>query len=202
MSSSSSGRCACRRTRSLCIFVIDLERSADAPGGAANAFFPGEMARYWRELYVSEELSGKKLLLEMDGAYMNAEVSINDMQIDHHPYGYTPWRFDLTPYVRDGYNLISVDVQSRQPSTHWYSGGGIFREVKLLVGDKICINPWDLFITTPKVSKTSAVHITAQIENAYADNKCVAVEVSIAPKGKPGHSSQRIRVSSEGQRKD
>lgn len=164
-------------------FILDIERTPDAVSGGSNAFYPGEMARYWRNLHIDESLAGKKLLLDVDGSYMNTEVRINGMMTEHHPYGYTPWQFDLTPYVKSGDNLLRVDVQSRQPSSRWYSGGGIFRAVGLLVGGKICVNPWDLFVTTPEVGPVSTVHVSAQIENAYEADKDVSVTVAICPRG-------------------
>ncbi len=164
-------------------FMISLERTPDALGGGSNAFFPGDMAKYWRALDVDESLLGKKLLLCLDGSYMNTEVRLNGLVTEHHPYGYTPWQFDITPFVQPGENIIRVEVQSRQPSTRWYSGGGIFREVTLLVGGKAYVNPWDLFVTTPEVGASSKVRVAAEITSDFESEAEAKATIVLSEKG-------------------
>ncbi len=138
-------------------FIINMHRSPDAPGGPANGFFGDGQGIYEKDLEIPEEWTGKRVVLDIDGAYMNAEIYLNQELISQHPYGYTPWLVDLTGHVKAGVNRLRIVVQSRQPSSRWYAGGGLYRAVSLWVGEETGILPWDLFVTTPEVSGDRAL---------------------------------------------
>ena len=46
--------------------------------------------------------AGQSREVEFEGVYMNAEVSINRQLVALHPYGYTSFIVDLTPYLKYG----------------------------------------------------------------------------------------------------
>lgn len=140
-------------------FIIGKQRSADAPGAHSNGYFGNGQGVYRKTLDVPDDWKEKTILLDVDGAYMNMEVSLNKEVLAIHPNGYIPYQVDLTPALRfDGRkNRLKILTQSRQPSTRWYSGGGLYRDVCLWVGNPVHIRPWDVFITTPKVYKDRAV---------------------------------------------
>lgn len=58
-------------------FIISKPRKADALGGAGNGYFGDGEGVYRKELVLPKEWEGKRVLLDVDGAYMNAEVSVN-----------------------------------------------------------------------------------------------------------------------------
>ena len=63
---------------------------------------------------------------------MLAQVWINGTELGTHVYGYTPFEWDITEYLyKDGKeNVVDVKVDnSAQPSSRWYSGSGITRNV-------------------------------------------------------------------------
>ncbi len=138
-------------------FIVDTQRKRDALGGAPNGYFGDGQGVYEKELEIPEAWADKRLVLDLDGAYMNTEVILNGEVIALHPYGYTPFLVDLTPHARVGKNSLKIKVQSRQPSTRWYSGGGLYRGVSLWTGEKTGILPWDLFVQTPEVTPERAV---------------------------------------------
>ncbi|MDO4292915.1 MAG: glycoside hydrolase family 2 TIM barrel-domain containing protein [Eubacteriales bacterium] len=73
----------------------------------------------------------ERLFLQFDGVYMLAQVWINGVYLGRHVYGYTPFSWDITELVRAGEEntvLVKVD-NSAQPSSRWYSGSGITRDV-------------------------------------------------------------------------
>lgn len=138
-------------------FIINKPRSADAEGGPANAYFQSGEGVYKKVFHAPEEWAGRSVILDIDGAYMNAEVELNGEVLALHPYGYTPFLVDLTESLKiNGSNKLKIITQSRQPSTRWYSGGGIYREVNLWLGGEVFVKPWDVFVTTPVVSESSA----------------------------------------------
>lgn len=139
-------------------YIITKPRDAKAAGGAANAYFSEGEGVYRKNFFVDDEWKDKRILLDLDGAYMNTEIVLNGEVLGLHPYGYTPYQVDLTKYIKyDGQeNCLKIITQSRQPSTRWYSGGGIYRGIALWVGGKICVKSWDIFIRTEEIKNDYA----------------------------------------------
>ncbi|MCL1820295.1 MAG: DUF4982 domain-containing protein [Oscillospiraceae bacterium] len=148
-------------------FIINMPRTPDAAGGASTGFFPGERATYTKNFDVPEDWSGKSVLLDIDGAYMSAEVTLNGEALGVHPYGYTPWQLDLDNSIIHGEpNELEIVTRCVQPNSRWYSGGGLYREVNLWVGAACHIRPWDIFVTTPEVTANRAVvRVSATLTN-------------------------------------
>jgi beta-galactosidase len=144
-------------------YVIDLPRAEDSPGGAANGYFPQAAGRYVKVFDLPEAWAGQNVLLELDGAGQNTEIFLNGERIGYHPYAYTAYLSDMTNALLPGRNDLIILTQSRQPSTRWYSGGGIFRQAAIHTGGGAYIKPWGIFITTPAVGADSA-RVRAEIE--------------------------------------
>lgn len=160
-------------------FIIKKPRKADAAGGPANGYFGEGQGNYKLELDAPAEWQGKTVLLDVDGAYMNAEVMLNSQLLSIHPYGYTPFLTDLTPALRfdSKKNNLRVTTQSRQPSSRWYSGGGLYRSVGLWVGEPIHIRPWDVFVTTKEANAENAtVQMKVTVTNTTGQEKQAVVK--------------------------
>ena len=101
--------------------------------------------------------TGGKVLFECDGAMSYAHVWINGHFVGGWPYGYTRFRLDLTPYLnRDGMNVLAIRCHNVVDSSRWYTGGGLYRNCRLLVLPEDHVIPGSVRITTPEVSKSSA----------------------------------------------
>src|SRR5882757_6040733 len=44
--------------------------------------------------------SVKRVVLQFDGVYMNADVYVNGRHVGNHPYGYTSFYYDITPELK------------------------------------------------------------------------------------------------------
>ncbi len=151
-------------------YSIEMKRSPDAPGGASNGFFEGGVGTYLK--YFTFE-SGVHTVLDIDGAYMCTSVTLNGRQLTMHPHGYTPLLVDLTPYIFDGkLNKLQICTNALQCSTRWYSGAGLYRDVFLWQSENhesgLRMEPWDVFVTTPTLSKISVRYkISADKETPF-----------------------------------
>src|ERR1017187_781061 len=117
-------------------------------------------SRWYRKHFTLSSLDkGKHVSVRFDGVYMNADLWINGQLLGNHPYGYTSFEFDLTPYLKPAgeENVIAVRVRNEGKNTRWYSGSGIFRHTWLTVTEPIHVPTWGVFVTTPEVSKEKAV---------------------------------------------
>ena len=142
------------------------ETNPATPGGGA---LPGGVGWYRKKFTLSEQDSGKLFFIDFDGIYRNSKVWINGHLLGERPYGYISFRYELTPYLNYGekLNLIAIKVDnSEQPNSRWYSGSGIYRNVWLIKTEKIYVDHWGTFITTPVVTEESAVlHISTILIN-------------------------------------
>jgi len=142
------------------------EKSPTTTSGGALA---GGIGWYRKVFTIPETSKGKKIFIDFDGVYMNSEVWINGQYLSKRPYGYSSFRYELTPYLKFGAekNLIAVKVNNApQPNSRWYSGSGIYRNVWLITTDKIFVDHWGTVITTPIITeKVSTAHIETSIKN-------------------------------------
>ncbi len=162
---------------------IEGEFSADNPAGVSGGALPGGMAWYRKTFILPESDKGKIISIEFDGVYMNSEVWINGEYLGKRPNGYISFSYDMTPYLKFGNekNIIAVKVDnSKQPNSRWYSGSGIYRNVWLVKTNKVHVDHWGTFITTPIVSKDAAiVNIKTQIRNADHEQKSIKLITTV-----------------------
>lgn len=138
-------------------YSVTMPRDPHTAGGASNGFFQTGNGYYQKEITFDE--TPRHYILDIDGAYMCTTVRCNEYQMVMHPHGYAPILVDLTPRIRFGEkNLLRIATYAHQPSTRWYSGAGIYRDVFLWEGGEIRIEPWDKFVYTPTLETVQAAY--------------------------------------------
>lgn len=141
--------------------------------GGAMGFLPGGIGWYRKVFSIPKNYNGKKVVIEFDGIYHQSDVYINGKHLGFHPYGYTGFEYDLTPYLNYGrQNTIAVRVDhSNSPSSRWYSGSGIYRHVWLKITNPVHVATWGTYITTPNITESSAeIKIATTIKNNSSHN--------------------------------
>ncbi len=74
-----------------------------------------------------------KVFLEFDGVMWNSRIYINGKQAGQNHFGYKSFSVDITDFVNFGEeNLIAVYAEVRENSGRWYSGAGIYRNIRLV----------------------------------------------------------------------
>ena len=157
---------------------IEGEFSKDHPATPGGGALPGGIGWYRKSFFVPESEKEKLFFIDFDGIYRNSEVWINGNYLGKRPYGYISFRYELTPYLKFGdKNVIAVKVDnSQQPNSRWYSGSGIYRNVWLTKTNKIYVDHWGTFITTPSVNENFAkVSIQIKVRNVF--DKAVPIKV-------------------------
>ncbi|MFN8208614.1 MAG: glycoside hydrolase family 2 TIM barrel-domain containing protein [Bacteroidales bacterium] len=141
--------------------------SKKSPGGPSTGHVMGGTAWYKKVFRTGKEWNDKLITILFDGVYQRSEVWLNGHYLGFHPYGYTPFSYDLTPYLKaKGENILLVRVQNPGKNSRWYSGSGIYRNVSLRVTGLLHFTENSLFITTPSVSSEKAsVHLNAEVSN-------------------------------------
>jgi len=151
---------------------IELDPTAGPGTSAGTGFLQGGLGFYRKQFALPHREAGERISIEFDGVYMNSEIYVNGQLVGTHPYGYTGFAFDISGVVHtDGTpNLVAVKVQNRLPSSRWYSGSGIYRNVRLVVTEPVHVARWGTFVTTPEVATTIAdgyadVHVATDVVN-------------------------------------
>jgi beta-galactosidase len=140
------------------------ENPATPEGGA----LPGGIGWYRKMFMVPATAKGKLMYIDFDGVYQKSDVWINGHHLGFRPNGYISFRYELTPFLNfGGKNVIAVKVDnSVQPNSRWYSGSGIYRNVWLVTTNKLAIDHWGTYVTTPEVNTTSAtVNLKTIVKN-------------------------------------
>ena len=132
------------------------------PSGAGGGALPGGIGWY-RKRFSLDKI--EKVFLEFDGVYMNSTVYVNGQKAGFRPYGYSSFEYDITPYVREGENIVAVRVDnSDQPNSRWYSGCGIYRHVWLTKTSPIHVKHWGVFADALVVKGKGKLNIEVTLE--------------------------------------
>ena len=101
---------------------------------------------YKRTFQIPEGFKGHAELL-FDGAMAEPTVYVNGKRAGYWPYGYNAFRVDATPFIKEGENQMTVDLQNLEESSRWYPGAGLYRPVTLiLTPTKSYLEDWSFFI--------------------------------------------------------
>lgn len=158
--------------------------AADLPSRGAGGNAPTGIVWYRKALTFPDGTieSNKRIFVDFDGIMQNSDVWINGVHLGHRPYGYVSFQYELTDHLKArGPNILAVRADtSQQPASRWYSGGGIYRHVRLKIMNPVHIENWGTFVTTPKVSESAAtVNVRSTIIN-QSDASCdVSLVVNI-----------------------
>ena len=129
----------------------------------------------------------KEVTLLFDGAMSEARVYVNGKEACFWPFGYNSFHCNVTPFLnKDGKkNTLAVRLENRPQSSRWYPGAGLYRNVHLIVTDKIHVPVWGTQITTPHVDKDFAsIHLQTKIENAGEKTQLRIETEILSPDGK------------------
>ena len=124
-------------------------------------------------------LDGRRHILFFDGAMSEAKVSVMGQQVCFWPYGYNSFWCDVTDYLKEGKNEVTVMLENRPESSRWYPGAGLFRKVRHITVPRIHIPVWGTYITTPHVAEDYAsVTVRTRVEG-MEDGSAVTVRTVI-----------------------
>jgi beta-galactosidase len=150
-------------------------------GEGCTAYLPGGLGWYRKHFEIKAD-PDDKVFIHFDGVYNNSQYWINGEYLGEHPYGYSPFYFDLTPYLsEDGNNVLAVKVdRTRYADSRWYSGSGIYRNVEIIKTKKLYIPVWGVFVTTPDVQKSEAgIRVSVQVKNEYDEDREFTLQTRI-----------------------
>ena len=149
---------------------------------------------YYRyQLTPSADMKGKRILLDFGGIMYTGDVFLNGKRIGGTDYGYVGFEIDITNELKwDAANELAVVADTREPNnSRWYTGGGLFRDVKLIATSKdLYFARHPLYITT---RENRFVNISAEFTN-YTKAKAIDMNVKVmAPNGQVVYEGKSTR---------
>jgi beta-galactosidase len=159
--------------------------STKSPGGMSTGYFLGGTGWYRKHFSISQDETNKLIWINFDGVYMDCDVWLNGQHIGNHPYGYTPFNFEISRYLKKSGedNVLAVRVRNAGQNSRWYSGSGIYRHVELIETDSVHIIPWGVYITTSRPSaETATALVVTTVENSTHNDVAVKLTTRIFDK--------------------
>ena len=166
--------------------VQNNERQASVKTGRTGGLPYVGVGWYRTRFIVPVADRDQRVTLLFDGAMSEARVFVNGKEACFWPFGYNSFHCDVTDLLNreTGMNILAVRLENRPESSRWYSGAGLYRNVHLIVTEKVHVPVWGTYITTPHVSEQFAsVRLRARVENAGESD--IRIETSIySPDGR------------------
>ncbi len=152
---------------------------------AESGNLPGGTGWYRKMFSMPAEFANKSVILNFDGAYKDTWVYVNGTLVGENHYGYNSFSFDISEYLTcngQAANFIAVKVQNQLPSSRWYSGSGIYRDVTLTIVDKLHVDLYGTYVTTPNLESSNGADgtVNAKVTLVNGDtSKSVTVKAEI-----------------------
>ncbi len=170
----------------------------------SSGYLVGGIGWYRKSFIVKAEDKGKIAYLQFDGIYMNSDVWLNGKHLGFHPYGYTPFNYNITSFLNPAGqpNVVAVRVKNEGLNSRWYSGSGINRHVWLKLVNPVHIDvSGGIYVTTPSANENSAdVKIITTLTNSGEKTESIVLRTELSdPSGKVAATSDSQSMVISGQ---
>jgi len=163
---------------------------------------------YEREVQIPAAWQGRRVFIRFEAASEVATVYLNGQPIGEHKGSFTAFCFELTPFLKYGQaNELRVRVDNSVTrliaplAGDFNVDGGIYRPVRLITTDPVCVTPLDyaspgVFLTTTSISEPAAqVEIKTEVSNGLTKDATAEVFTEIKDAGGQTVASNRTTVA-------
>jgi beta-galactosidase len=157
---------------------FQIEQPWDKLASRGRGFKAMGIGWYRKTFKADVSWKGKQIMLDFEGIMLHGEVWVNGKKIGGTAYGYLGFEADIANIIKyDDVNVVAVRSSTGENgNSRWYTGGGLFRDVHLIVKDSISIARHGIFITTPNISNQNA-EVSIQVEVEGIKNKEYKLEI-------------------------
>lgn len=155
-----------------------IEQPWTKKGSSMRGYKPLGIGWYRKTFKADPAWKGKKVLLDFEGIMYLGDVWLNGKPIGSTEYGYLGFESDITSLLDyDKENVVAVRASTgKSRGSRWYTGGGLYRDVHLVVKSPVSVARHGVFVTTPVVSEQKA-NVNVQVELEGIKNKQYNVEI-------------------------
>ncbi|MDX9847930.1 MAG: beta-galactosidase GalA [Tenuifilaceae bacterium] len=123
---------------------------------------------YRKRFNIPQEDFGRKISIQLEGAFRDASVWVNGFYLGTEPSGYASTSYDLTDYLNYGNeNVIAVRVDASIEEGWYYEGAGIYRHVWLNKTNRLHVAEHGTFITSEITDNHADLTIRTTLQNQY-----------------------------------
>lgn len=163
-------------------YVVDQEPNERENN--AHGYMHYDNAWYRKHFCLPEHSQGKRILIRFDGIAGECTIYLNGCLMGHNFSAYNTFELDISDYVYyDGENVLAVYIDRQNFEGWWYQGGGIYRDVHLVITEPVAIDLWGVYAPYKKVGQSSwQIQFQTTVVNADFADRSVAVISSLLDK--------------------
>ena len=168
---------------------------------AARGFKAMGIGWYRKTFMADESWRKRRVLLDFEGIMLVGDVFLNGKYIGKTDYGYVGFEIDISSkllYNHENVLVVKANTMS-EINSRWYTGGGLFRPVSIVVTPKdLYFNRHPLYITTrdnryvnikAEVTNRTMVKVTDVVVSIYGpDGKLVAEQITPQKRHRQTHT--------------
>ena len=139
---------------------------------------------------------GHRVIIDFEGIMLHGDAYLNGRKIGGTDYGYLGFEADITRLLKyDGQNVLAVHCSTGEDkNSRWYTGGGLFRDVHLILKDSVSIARHGICIRTPQVTEQQAT-VAVQVEVEGIKNKKLDLVIEANIYGPDGQQVGETRIN-------
>ncbi|MCL3851492.1 DUF4982 domain-containing protein [Parabacteroides sp. GYB001] len=162
---------------------------------SCTGYLPGGIGWYRKHFNITDKAARHYIYFE--GVYNRSEVYLNGHLLGKRPNGYISFLYDMTPYLKEGENVLSVRVDhSRYADSRWYTGSGIYRDVWLVSAPEIHFAQWGIgWHATSLTDRQATVAVDMEVEKNRATSDKLEVSATLYDADGKQVAQRRTRVS-------
>lgn len=181
-------------------FQIEQPWAKDA--SPARAFKKMSVGWYRKSFRADRQWKGKRIFIDFEGIMLHGDAWLNGTKIGGTDYGYLGFESDVSRLLNyEGDNILAVRASTgHDGDSRWYTGGGLYRDVHLMVKDTISVARHGVFVSTPEVGQSSAkVSVNVEVEGIRGKSLPVVIDARIvqADGREVGHAQALVPVRSK-----
>lgn len=150
-----------------------------------GGLFPETSIGWYRKQFtLSQADTVKRLVLQFDGIFRDANIWVNGFFVGNNKSGYVGAAYDITDYVQfDKPNTLVVRVDATQYEGWFYEGAGIYRHVWLQKMSPIHVAQDGIYAWSTFVNNKATVHVQGTLQQHTASSNTVTVTSIIKERG-------------------
>ena len=162
---------------------------------SCTGYLPGGIGWYRKHFKITDDAPRHYIYFE--GVYNRSEVYLNGHLLGKRPNGYISFLYDMTPYLKEGDNVLSVRVDhSRYADSRWYTGSGIYRDVWLIAAPEIHLAQWGTgWHATSLTNRQATIAVDMEVQKHIATNDRLELSATLYDAAGKQVAQRRTRVS-------
>lgn len=152
-----------------------------SPKAKPSRGYKDDSQGWYRKTFTADQAwKGRRVLLDFEGIMSFGDAYLNGVKIGSTEYGYLGFEADVTRLLTfEGENVVAVYANNKGNS-RWYTGGGLYRDVNLVVKNEIAVARNGVYVTTPTITEQSAdVVVQVDIDGIRGKQDPISVAVKV-----------------------